>query len=440
MAIQNSSIATPRTAQITTPASINIGHGQDFRQKPIAQIVTSENISQNTQTMPAKNAMFLQCLAKIECGSLVLHQPDKLCFKFVGSKPGPDAEIYLHNWNLPGKIFSAGSIGAGESYMNDDWDSPDITELIELFVVNERIAHKFSSPNWFFGPIGRFIHWCNDNNRRGARKNIAAHYDLGNEFYSKWLDETMTYSSGIFDNDAVSLSASQINKYSTLAKSMEIESDDHLLEIGCGWGGFAHFAARELGCRITALTISPKQHEFARKRIFEAGLSDKVDIKLQDYRDETGTYDKIASIEMFEAVGEKYWQSYFNTLEACLHKNGTAGLQIITIPNSYYQQYSKRPDFIQRYIFPGGMLPSPQILENLSARTGMTLLGEKIFAHDYAKTLAEWRRRFADKWKRNSSPLGFDERFKRMWEFYLHYCEAGFKAEHIDVRQLIYKK
>lgn len=404
-----------------------------------AHLVTRDNIAELSQGMAYKNAMFLHNMLKLEFGTLLLREPDKRCFEFRGKKPGPDAELHLNNWHLPAKVFAGGSIGAGESYMSGDWDSPDITALIELFTVNENLGNQMSSPNRIWGLVSRFVHWYNKNTKRGSKKNIAAHYDLGNEFYSKWLDDSMTYSSGIFDESAVTLTASQNNKYSTLAKSMGITSNDHVLEIGCGWGGFAEFAAREIGCKVTGLTISKEQFDFANKRIQDAGLYDKVEFKLQDYRDETGKYDRIVSIEMFEAVGEKYWQTYFTTLRDCLRPMGTAGIQTITIANNSFPQYSRRPDFIQRYIFPGGMLPSPEILETLRTSSGMTLLGEKVFAQDYAKTLAEWRRRFSAKWT-EIRPLGFDERFKRMWEFYLHYCEAGFKTEHIDVRQIIYRK
>ena len=401
--------------------------------------VSADNIETICRGMAIKNAMFVRSLAQLEKGRLTVRQPDNRQLEFVGSKPGPEAKLILHNWHLPTKIYTGGSVGAGESYMNYDWDSPDITALIELFTINENLGSRFATPNRFKGMVFRFIHWCNENTRTGSKNNIAAHYDLGNEFYSKWLDKSMTYSSAIFDKDNASLSASQNNKYHTLATAMGVKPDDHLLEIGCGWGGFAHFAAKEIGCKVTGLTISKEQYDFARKRMFEAGLGEKVDIKLQDYRDETGKYDRIASIEMFEAVGEKYWQMYFSKLNECLRPLGTAGLQIITIADKSFKQYSRRPDFIQRYIFPGGMLPSPQILDSLSSKSGMTLLGEKVFPQDYARTLAEWRKRFSAKWV-EISPLGFDERFKRMWEFYLHYCEAGFKSEHIDVRQIIYQR
>ena len=401
--------------------------------------INDGNLPALTKTMPYKDAMFVRRLASLESGKLLLRQPDGQCYQFIGKNLGPQAELWLHNWQLPIKIFAGGSIGAGESYMNGDWDSPDITTLLELFAINDNLGNRMASPNWLRGMISRIDHWYNENSRRGSQKNIAAHYDLGNDFYAKWLDDSMTYSSGIFDGKSVSLSQSQKNKYQTLAKSMGITPGDKVLEIGCGWGGFAQYAAGEIGCHVTGLTISREQHEFASKRIYEAGLADKVEIRLQDYRDEKGNYDRIASIEMFEAVGEKYWQMYFATLRDCLRPLGTAGLQIITIADNSYSQYARRPDFIQRYIFPGGMLPSPQILDKLRSGSGMTLLGEKVFAQDYAKTLAEWRRRFSNKWN-EIRPLGFDERFKRMWEFYLHYCEAGFRSEHIDVRQLIYRK
>ncbi len=401
--------------------------------------VSIENIEETTKSMPLKNAMFLRRLAQLDFGKLWLIQPDKRCFEIAGKNPGPNATLVLNNWRLPVKILAGGSIGAGESYMSGDWDSPDITALFQLITLNGNLGNDLSSPNWFMGMLARITHWYNENSLHGSRKNIARHYDLGNEFYSKWLDDSMTYSSGIFDNHALSLSASQKNKYRTLAKTMGIKPDDRVLEIGCGWGGFAQFAAKEIGCNVTGLTISQEQFDFARERVHKAGLSEKVDIKLQDYRHERGKYDRIASIEMFEAVGEKYWDMYFATLRECLRAKGTAGLQIITIDDKLFPKYSRRPDFIQRYIFPGGMLPSPQILEKLRTRSGMTLLGEKVFAQDYAKTLAEWRRRFSTKWH-EIRPLGFDERFKRMWEFYLHYCEAGFKSEQIDVRQIIYRK
>jgi cyclopropane-fatty-acyl-phospholipid synthase len=248
----------------------------------------------------------------------------------------------------------------------------------------------------------------------------------------------MTYSSALFSAGANDLESAQTAKYNVLARDAGISEGDHVLEIGCGWGGFAEFAAREIGCKVTGLTISREQHDFAKERIAKAGLADRIEIKLQDYRDETGKYDRIASIEMFEAVGEKYWPVFFSKVKECLKTGGMAGLQIITINEAAFELYRKRPDFIQRYVFPGGMLPTPAILKSLGAEQGLSYLRERVFPQDYARTLAEWRTRFWESWEK-IVPLGFDERFKKLWEFYLHYCEAGFRAEYIDVRQVIYK-
>lgn len=294
------------------------------------------------------------------------------------------------------------------------------------------------SANWLLTTVQRLRHWFNDNNRTGSRRNISAHYGLGNSFYGLWLDPSMTYSSGLYATGANDLADAQAEKYRALASDTAIGPNDHVLEIGRGWGGFAEFAAREIGCKVTGLTISREQFDFAQKRIHQAGLADRVEFKLQDYRDESGKYDRIASIEMFEAVGEKYWPAFFTKMKQCLHSGGTAGLQIITINEAAYPLYRKRPDFIQRYVFPGGMLPTPTLLKSLGTDHGLSHLRERIFAQDYARTLAEWRHRFWASWEK-IVPLGFDERFKRLWEFYLHYCEAGFRAEYIDVRQVVYK-
>jgi cyclopropane-fatty-acyl-phospholipid synthase len=235
------------------------------------------------------------------------------------------------------------------------------------------------------------------------------------------------------------LESAQAAKYRALARAAGIGPDDHVLEIGCGWGGFAEFAAREIGCKVTGLTISREQLEFARERIRLAGLGDKVTFKFQDYRDERSTYDRVVSIEMFEAVGEQYWPAYFSKVHDVLKPGGRAGLQIITINERAFPEYRANPDFIQRYIFPGGMLPTPRILDGLTSQQGLQKCDERVFPQDYARTLKLWRERFRRAWDQ-IGPLGFDERFKRMWEFYLHYCEAGFRDEFIDVRQLVYAR
>ncbi len=397
------------------------------------------SVGEFSRGLPARARMMLSVIAGLPRGTLVLRTPEGRIARIGGNGPGPEAELTLNNWNLPARAISAGTIGVAESYMDGDWESPDVTSLLELFVVNREEGDRLAgAANWFVNAVQRMRHWLNENTKTGSKRNIAAHYDLGNSFYREWLDPTMTYSSALFARGANDLESAQKAKYRALARDTGIGPDDHVLEIGCGWGGFAEFAASEIGCKVTGLTISREQLEFARQRIEKAGLADKVEFKFQDYRDETGKYDHIASIEMFEAVGEKYWPVFFNKVKDCLKPGGTAGLQIITINEDSYPAYKRQPDFIQRYIFPGGMLPTPSILKSLGAEHGLAYLTERVFPQDYARTLAEWRNRFWASWPR-IAPLGFDERFKKMWEFYLHYCEAGFRSEYIDVRQVILK-
>ncbi|HTV67048.1 MAG TPA: cyclopropane-fatty-acyl-phospholipid synthase family protein [Rhizobiaceae bacterium] len=397
------------------------------------------NLADAVKGLPAKARIALSAAVNLPFGTLKVKIPDGRTFLVGGNAPGPNAEVVLHNWRLPARAISGGTIGVAESYMDGDWESPDVTSFLELFVVNSEAGEKVAGgANWLLITWQRIRHWLNDNTRRGSKRNISAHYDLGNAFYRQWLDPSMTYSSALFSAGANDLESAQAAKYRALARDTGIGPNDHVLEIGCGWGGFAEFVAREIGCKVTGLTISREQHDFAKTRIAKAGLADKVDIKLQDYRDETGKYDRIASIEMFEAVGEKYWPVFFGKVKECLQAGGTAGMQIITINEAGFKLYRKRPDFIQRYVFPGGMLPTPQLLKSLGADQGLSYLRERVFPQDYARTLAEWRQRFWSSWEK-IVPLGFDDRFKKLWEFYLHYCEAGFRAEWIDVRQVVYK-
>ena len=397
------------------------------------------NLGEFVRGLPAKVRMVLSAASTLAHGSLKITMPDGRKVLVGGKGPGPQAELVLNNWRMPRRAFTGGTIGLAESYVDGDWHSPDVTSFLELFVVNVETGEKVAGGSgWLTNAVQRLRHWLNANTPSGSRRNISAHYDLGNAFYAKWLDPSMTYSSALYSTGANDLECAQTAKYRALAKDTGIGPGDRVLEIGCGWGGFAEFAARELGCHVTGLTISKEQHAFATERIARAGLSDKVELKLQDYRDEVGTYDRIASIEMFEAVGEKYWPSFFGKMKTCLRPGGTAGLQIITINEAAFETYRARPDFIQRYVFPGGMLPTPSILRTLGADQGMTYLRDRIFPQDYARTLAEWRERFWASWDK-IVPLGFDERFKRLWEFYLYYCEAGFRAEYIDVRQVVYR-
>jgi cyclopropane-fatty-acyl-phospholipid synthase len=292
-------------------------------------------------------------------------------------------------------------------------------------------------------PLMRYVqiirHWFNRNTRRQARRNIYAHYDIGNAFYSAWLDPSMTYSSALFEDHTPDLAAAQNNKYRRLAEAIDLQPGQKLLEIGCGWGGFAEYAAKTYGANVVGLTISKEQRDFAQARIQNAGLGEKVEIRLQDYRDERDQYDRIASIEMIEAVGEQFWPRYFSQLRDRLLPGGLAGIQAITIQDSLFHAYRREVDFIQRYVFPGGMLPSPQVLKSLGERFGVPVIRERIFGQDYAKTLAIWRSNFRAAWP-HLMPSGFDDRFRRLWEYYLAYCEAGFLSGNIDVRQVVFAK
>ncbi|MDF1609864.1 cyclopropane-fatty-acyl-phospholipid synthase [Hoeflea sp. YIM 152468] len=400
--------------------------------------LSTDNLSGYLRGLPAKAKMALRGLLHMAHGRLSIRMPDGRTVLIEGRSEGPDAVLILHNWNLTHQALTAGTIGVAESYMDGDWESPDVTAFLELFLVNVEVGNTLAGgARGVARLIEQIRHWLRSNSRTQAKKNISAHYDLGNAFYSKWLDETMTYSSALYSDGANDLAGAQTAKYRALAQAAGLKRGDHVLEIGCGWGGFAEFAAGEIGCRVTGLTISNEQLAFARRRIEAAGLSDKVDLRFQDYRDETGRYDGVVSIEMFEAVGEKYWPAYFSKVRQCLKPGGRAGLQIITIKPEAYEAYRANPDFIQRYVFPGGMLPTENHLKSLGEAAGLELVGHRAFGPDYGRTLAEWRQRFRNVWH-EVQPMGFDLRFKRLWEFYMYYCEAGFRSGHINVRQVVY--
>jgi cyclopropane-fatty-acyl-phospholipid synthase len=333
------------------------------------------------------------------------------------------------------RFATGGALGFSEAYLDGDWDSRDLPRLLEVLALNEAaLADRYYGRRGF-GWVPRLLHLLHPNTRRGSRRNIFAHYDLGNGFYRAWLDETMTYSAARFATPDQPLEDAQRHKYASLAQSLRLGPQDHVLEIGCGWGGFAAFAAGEIGARVTAVTISRQQHAFAAERIQKAGLGERVDVQLKDYRDLEGTYSCIASIEMFEAVGERYWPLFFSKVRERLAPCGRAGLQIITIADRYFDSYRRRADFIQRHIFPGGMLPSPTVLHQQIQRAGLQLQREVTFGLDYARTLGQWGRRFQQAWPALREQ-GFDERFKRLWDYYLAYCEAGFRAGHTDVGQV----
>lgn len=383
---------------------------------------------------PASAKAVLLALLQLKSGRALITLPDGRVLEF-GDGAGPSVDFRIKDYRFAKRVLTSGDIGFAEGYMAGEWESDDLSALLTLLASNvERFTRLLEG-----GPVGKAVHWVRhlsrDNSKTGARRNILAHYDLGNRFYEAWLDASMTYSSARFDAKVRDLESAQRAKYKALAEHLELKAGDHVLEIGCGWGGFAEFAAREYGVRVTGITISDEQLVFARARMEKAGLSDRVEIRRQDYRDVEGQFDKVASIEMFEAVGEKYWPAYFGKIADVLKPGGKAGLQIITIREELFEKYRRRADFIQRYVFPGGMLASVERLKEETAKVGLVWHEAEAFGQSYADTLAEWARRFKAKWT-DIRAMGFDDRFKQLWLFYLSYCEAGFRTGRTDVVQV----
>ena len=381
----------------------------------------------------------MRMVSYLEQGQLGMRLPDGNQFDFDTGRNGPKATMIIHDLGFARQLAKGGDIGIAEAYLQGQWETPDLTAFLQLFCSNQSVMLRLMEGK----PILRFLqmmrHWLRRNTKTGSKRNIHAHYDLGNRFYQTWLDPSMTYSSALDIDQSRDLEQAQKQKYLHLAQSTQLAPDHNVLEIGCGWGGFAEFAAKEIGCRVTGLTISQEQFDFARRRIFESGLNERVEIKLQDYRDEQGLFDRIASIEMFEAVGEEYWPAYFKQLHNRLRPGGLAGLQVITIDERLFDHYRHELDFIRRYIFPGGMLPTGAIMRKLGTQYGLQMTRERIFGLDYAETLKQWREDFAKAWPQLTG-MGFDERFRRMWNYYLSYSEAGFRAGTIDVRQMVFAK
>lgn len=385
---------------------------------------------------PASAKAVLLALSRVEGGVIHATLPDGRVVLLGEGGAGVDFQI--KHWGFAKRVLASGDIGFAEGLMAGEWESDTLAPLLTLLARNvERFTRLLEG-----SLIGKSIHWLRHvtraNTRAGARRNILAHYDLGNQFYAAWLDPSMTYSSARFDQ-ARDLEAAQTAKYRALADHLALKPGEHVLEIGCGWGGFAEYAARERGARVTGITISDEQLAYARARMARAGLSDRVTIERRDYRDVEGQFDKVASIEMFEAVGEQYWPAYFSKIADVLKPGGRAGLQIITISDDLFAAYRRRADFIQRYVFPGGMLASLSRLREETAKAGLSWGRADAFGQSYADTLAEWARRFGAKWE-DIRALGFDERFKRLWLFYLGYCEAGFRTGRTDVVQLALAK
>jgi cyclopropane-fatty-acyl-phospholipid synthase len=385
--------------------------------------------------LPASLRMFLDVAQRLDHGTLAITMPDGRAFRFAGRKPGPDATLIIHHPRAIRRLLLGGTIGFAESFMEGDWETPDLTALLELACANDDALTKVTGGGRVLALVRRLWHVWHANTRSGSKRNIAYHYDLGNQFYERWLDPTMTYSSAVFTAPQQELAVAQANKYRAIAEKLDVRPNQKVLEIGCGWGGFASFIAREFGCKVTAITVSKEQLAYTQERIQREGLGERVEARFLDYRDLAGRFDRIASIEMFEAVGEKYWPAFFGKVRESLEPGGRAALQVITIADRWYDSYRRSVDYIQRYIFPGGMLPSVSALSSEIRQAGLDLARQDFFGPDYARTLAEWRQRFVTAWP-EIAPMGFDARFKRMWEFYLAYCEAGFRAQTIDVTQV----
>jgi cyclopropane-fatty-acyl-phospholipid synthase len=381
-------------------------------------------------------AALRELVARIDVGQCTVVLPDGTTFQAAGSRdPHRRATLYLHRTRAARRLFLGGDLGFAEAYMDGDWDTPDLPGFLELALRNEHaLAFTGMGQRWLKA-WHRLRHRLRANTRRGSRRNIASHYDLSNAFYAAWLDPGMTYSSALYASPEQTLIEAQENKYRSLATMLGLAPGQRLLEIGCGWGAFALLAARDYGCRVTAVTLSQAQASHVRAQVAAAGLQDRIEVRLQDYRDIDGTFDRIASIEMVEAVGEAYWPHYFRVLRQRLADGGCAALQAITINDARFATYRRGADFIQAYIFPGGMLPSPSALREHSAAAGLRITGSLAFGGSYARTVAEWRAAFRRS-AHDIAQMGFDERFRRMWDYYLAYCQAGFAAGSIDVMQL----
>ena len=360
-------------------------------------------------------------------------------FRAEGKNPGPVAEMVVHNDDVFARLIREGDLGFCDAYLDGWWSTPDLMAFMDLIHADNEDMYDGFPGQGLVRMYERMRFWLQSNSKKQARKNISYHYDLGNDFYGLWLDDSMTYSSALYLTGQESLEKAQTQKYAQMVDEMGTVAGDHVLEIGCGWGGFAEYAASERGLKVTCLTISQEQLNYAVDRIEKAGLSDMVTFKLQDYRDETGLYDGIASIEMFEAVGEKYWPAYFETLRERLKPGKNATLQIITVADRRWDVYKRGVDFIQKYIFPGGMLPSPSALRAEVKRAGLTEKNSIEFGKSYAVTCKRWFETFNDKWDQ-IEPMGFDDRFRRMWNFYLTSCAATFDSGNCDVTQITVTK
>ena len=389
----------------------------------------------------ARQAM-MGLLKNLKVGSLTLHDSgETLSFGSPFRPEEPHAEVRVHDPSVYRKVLTGGALGSGESFMEADWSSPDLVEVIRLFTANLSVLQSMKSRNTWLRRIGLGIaHALNSNTLRGSRRNISAHYDLGNDFFELFLDPSMMYSSAVYPTPDASLEVAAEHKLKLLCDQLELCADDHLLEIGTGWGGLAMYAARNYGCKVTTTTISREQYQYACERVREAGLEDRITLLCEDYRNLEGDYDKLVSVEMIEAVGHQFYQEYFRKCSSLLKPNGLMVIQAITMVDQRYEMARDSVDFIKRYIFPGGCLPSIEVLSrHLSEDTDMQMTHLRDITEHYADTLADWRTRFFDRIE-DVRRQGFDETFIRMWDFYLCYCEGGFRERVIGTVQLTFAK
>lgn len=387
-----------------------------------------------TKARPRNAVAILQLLDKISHGALELRLPDGQQVR-CGSG-GPVLALNIAQWSVFDRILEQGDVGFAEAWIDGDWETPDLPGLLTLLAGNREVLANAVYGQWWSLLAARCRHLFNANTRSGSRRNIMAHYDLGNDFYRLWLDSTMSYSSALFTPEAeCSMEAAQLAKYRRILSRLDARPGQRVLEIGCGWGGFAEVAAREAGLNVLGVTLSPAQLDYARQRMEKASLEAQVKLELCDYRDLSGeTFDHIVSIEMFEAVGERWWPSYFSTLKRLLRPEGRAVVQSITIRDELFARYRRGTDFIQQHVFPGGMLPSPQVFERQAGQAGLQVRDVFAFGPDYSRTLGVWSARFEQQWP-TIEALGFDSRFHRLWQFYLAYCQAGFNSGCTDVMQ-----
>ncbi|MEX1663267.1 class I SAM-dependent methyltransferase [Thioclava sp. 15-R06ZXC-3] len=389
----------------------------------------------NQTDLPRYFARVFDVAQSLGNGRIDVVLDDGRAFRAEGRHPGPAAVVEVHNPDIFARLIREGDLGFLEAYIDGWWTTPDLQAFMDLVHGRNDALYDGFPGIGLVRALEKLRHWLRGNSLRQARKNIAAHYDLGNEFYRLWLDETMTYSSALFRSGQEPLEKAQHQKYESMVDQMGVQPGDHVLEIGCGWGGFAEYAAAERGVRVTGLTLSKAQHDYAVERIRARGLQDRVEIRMQDYRDDRGLYDGIASIEMFEAVGEKYWPTYFQVVRDRLKPGRNATLQIITVQDARFATYRKGVDFIQKHIFPGGMLPSPGMLRDEVRRAGLQVSRSIEFGDSYSQTLRRWHGSFNEHWE-EISQLGFDDRFRRMWNLYLTSSAGAFQGGHCDVTQI----